>query len=167
MGGMRTENYGHLDKDGYADGWGEAEGGIPIPPGSLEMEEPETILGEGITIRGELSFQRFIRVDGQVEGTVHAEGGKVFVGPTGVICADLTLAEAIIEGRVEGNLLIDRLELRQGASVKGDIRARTLSVEEGVEIDGKIQIGVIGPPARQEEPEEEAFAFASLESNDA
>jgi cytoskeletal protein CcmA (bactofilin family) len=130
----------HLEErrsEGYAQ-----EKTTPLPRhfrSSLE-EEPETTLGEGVTFRGELSFERLLRIDGTFEGDLLSQG-KVIVGPHGVVKANLNLREAIIEGQVEGNIVVaERLELRGEAVVIGDIEAKFLSVDEGVRIQGLVQV---------------------------
>lgn len=55
--------------------------------------------------------------------------------------ANLNLKEAIIEGRVEGNITVEeRVELRGEAQVFGDVRAKILSVDEGVTLVGHVQV---------------------------
>lgn len=106
----------------------------------VKEETPETTLGEGVTFRGELSFERLLRIDGTFEGELLSQG-KVIIGPTGKVKANLNLREAIIEGAVEGNVTIqERLELRGQASVKGDIKAKSLIVDEGVSIVGLVDV---------------------------
>ena len=119
---------------------GFGRGAVLPGPGNLEMEEPETVLGEGISIKGELEFQRFLRVDGEFEGNLLSDG-KIVVGPTGVVRANIELNEAVIEGRVEGNIVVrGRCELRGDAVVIGNITAKLLSVDEGVSIRGEVNI---------------------------
>lgn len=106
----------------------------------LKEETPETTLGEGVTFRGELSFERLLRIDGIFEGELLSQG-KVIIGPNGKVKANLNLREAIIEGSVEGNITIqERLELRGKATVRGDISASSMVVDEGVTIIGMVAI---------------------------
>ena len=108
--------------------------------GLISEETPETTLGAGVSFRGQLSFERFLRIDGDFEGELLSQG-KVVVGPTGSVKADLNLREAIIEGKVEGNITVqEKLELRGQASIKGDIRAKSLCVDEGVSISGIVMV---------------------------
>ncbi len=103
-------------------------------------EEPETTLGEGVIFRGELSFERLLRIDGTFEGELLSQG-KVIVGPKGKVKANINLREAIIEGEVVGNITVEeKLHLRGEASVQGDIRAKSLCVDEGVRIVGHLHI---------------------------
>lgn len=107
---------------------------------SSGKDEPETTLGEGVTFRGELTFERLLRIDGTFEGELISKG-KVIVGPKGKVKADLSLQEAIVEGSVVGNITVeDRLELRGEASVTGDITAKSLSCDEGVTIIGYVNV---------------------------
>ena len=105
----------------------------------LETQEPETTVGKNVSITGELKFDRLLRIDGYFEGQLISDG-KIIVGPTGVVKADIALEEAIIEGRVVGDILVERIELRCQAEVKGNITARSISVDEGVSINGQVSV---------------------------
>ncbi|MEG0036676.1 MAG: polymer-forming cytoskeletal protein [Victivallaceae bacterium] len=103
-------------------------------------EIPETTLGEGVSFKGELAFERLLRIDGSFEGTL-VSSGKIIVGPSGSIKADIEMQEAIIEGRVTGNIKVkDKIELRGGAVVEGDITAKTLCIDEGVSLIGFVRV---------------------------
>lgn len=124
--------------------------------GLMHEEAPETTLGAGVTFRGTLSFERFLRIDGSFEGDLLSQG-KVIVGPTGQVKADLNLREAIIEGVVEGNITVEeKLELRGEAVIIGDIRAKALCVDEGVTISGNVSVNpkTTPPPAPSDEQPE-------------
>lgn len=111
-----------------------------LPHHFMQEEDPETTLGEGVTFRGELSFDRLLRIDGSFEGELLSQG-KVVVGPKGRVKANLNLREAIIEGEVEGNIVVqEKLELRGEAKITGDIEAKSLCVDEGVKIVGHLTI---------------------------
>ena len=120
--------------------WAGGEKTASLPHHFMQTDDPETTLGEGVTFRGELSFERLLRIDGTFEGDLLSEG-KVIVGPKGKVHANLNLREAVIEGEVEGNITVqEKLELRGEASVKGDIVAKSLCVDEGVHIEGQVMI---------------------------
>jgi cytoskeletal protein CcmA (bactofilin family) len=107
---------------------------------TLNGEQPDTTLGEGVCFKGELTFRQLLRIDGQFEGDL-VSTGKLIVGPTGIVKSNVTMREAIIEGVVEGNITVtDRLELRKEAKVLGNIQAPLLSVDEGVVIVGHVSV---------------------------
>jgi cytoskeletal protein CcmA (bactofilin family) len=103
-------------------------------------EEPETIIGENVTMKGELHFKRLLRIDGTFEGDL-ISNGKLIVGPKGSVKAHINLQEAFISGKVDGNITVtERLVLRGRAEVHGDITAPLLSVDEGVSIVGIVTV---------------------------
>lgn len=106
-----------------------------------EAEEvPETVIAEGVSIKGTMSFQKLVRVDGDFEGEL-VSSGRLIVGPTGNVKANLNLEEAFISGKVTGDITVKkRLVLRGRAEVRGDISAPLLSVDEGVSITGILNI---------------------------
>lgn len=102
------------------------------------IDEPETIIGKEVSIKGELSFDKLLRIDGRFEGTL-VSNGKLIVGPTGYVKSDINLEEAYISGKVEGDITIkQRLVLRGRAEIYGNITAQTISVDEGVTIVGQL-----------------------------
>lgn len=106
----------------------------------LEIEKPETVIGEGVSLKGQLCFKRYLCINGEFEGDLKSSG-KVKVGKTGVVRSNLKLHSAVIEGKVVGDLIIDDLlELRGSAQVYGNIRARYLRVDDGVTLNGHVQI---------------------------
>lgn len=106
----------------------------------VKEEEPETTLGAGVHVTGELKFERLLKIDGLFEGELISKG-KVIIGTKGHVKANLNLKEAVIEGRVEGNINCeDRVELRGSASVHGDIKTKSLVIDEGVVINGHVNI---------------------------
>jgi len=111
----------------------------PAPePKAPINHEPDTTLGKGVAFKGELTFERFLRIDGNFEGELVSDG-KLHVGPSGTVKSNITMSEAVIEGVVEGNITVTgRLELRRQAEVQGDIEAGTLSVDEGVTLVGNV-----------------------------
>jgi cytoskeletal protein CcmA (bactofilin family) len=103
-------------------------------------EEPETIIAAGVSIKGTMSFQKLIRIDGNFEGEL-LSSGKLIVGPTGSVKANINLEEAFISGKVTGDITVKaRLVLRGRAEIQGDITAPLISVDEGVSIVGILNV---------------------------
>lgn len=103
-------------------------------------EEPETVIASNISIKGTMSFQKLIRIDGNFEGEL-LSSGKLIVGPTGSVKSNIDLEEAFISGKVTGDIKVKtRLVLRGRAEVRGDITAPLLSVDEGVSIVGILNV---------------------------
>lgn len=99
--------------------------------------------------QGTLSVQGSLRVDGQLEGSVD-NARQVIVGEGGKITGDITAATVSCAGDIVGNVCAEMLEVFGKASIKGDIRAQKMIVEEGGRIEGLCKIGA----AQEDTPQE-------------
>ena len=100
-----------------------------------------TVIGPDAVFKGELSFEKGVRVDGKIEGKITTKG-YLGISQGGKLQADVTAGNIIVEGQVTGNLnASDRVELRKTARLKGDIRASKLLVAEGAAFTGQCQVG--------------------------
>ncbi len=92
----------------------------------------QSVIQAGVTIRGELKSEGEIRIDGALEGSIVGKS-RVVVGTTGSVQADIDGSEVVVLGKVCGNIVGNqRIELRRGAHVEGDLSTRSLVIEEGV-----------------------------------
>ena len=108
--------------------------------GGTPVEFP-TVIGADAVFKGELSFEKGVRVDGRIEGKVNTKG-HIAVSQGGHLQADVDAATVIVEGEVKGNVIAaDRVELRKSARLKGDITATKLLVAEGAAFIGHCHIG--------------------------
>ncbi len=102
-------------------------------------ESGSTIIGPSISIKGEITGEGDLTVQGQVEGTIDFKNGNVSIGRTGCIKADIKGKSITIEGEVEGNLLGEKkIVLRPSGRVRGDMRAPAINLEEGAKFKGNI-----------------------------
>ena len=88
-------------------------------------------LASGIEIKGTIRFQNDMHIDGKIEGEIISDKGKVTIGETAQIKGDITAGDVRIYGNVEGKVTSDRCELKQQARVVGDMKTRSLAMEEG------------------------------------
>jgi cytoskeletal protein CcmA (bactofilin family) len=104
-------------------------------------QEFPTILGPDAKLKGEISFDKGMRVHGQVEGKISSPG-RLHVAREAKIQADVSAGSIIVEGDVKGNMTAsDRIELKQSARYEGDLRATKLVVDEGAVFNGHVSVG--------------------------
>src|SRR5215831_20850758 len=106
-------------------------------------------IGKSVSIKGELSGNEDIYVDGQLDGSIQLPGNSVTVGPNGRVKADITARNLTIGGTLDGNVhASERTELRKTAVVNGDVQTRRIAIEEGAYFKGKLEILMAGkvPP---------------------
>ena len=116
--------------------------GVPmIDKNSGKEAGVTTVIGSDAVFKGELSFDKGVRVDGRVEGKITTKG-HLAVSKEGKLQADVEAGGIVVEGTVKGNLTAaDRVELRQSAKLEGDIRASKLIVTEGASFSGHCSVG--------------------------
>ncbi|MFO0689831.1 MAG: polymer-forming cytoskeletal protein [Myxococcota bacterium] len=101
----------------------------------------ETYLDAGSVLTGELRFAGSVRLDGRVEGQVHA-GQAVIVGEHAEIDASIVADSLEVFGTVVGDIRVARQTvLHKSARVEGEIQTAGIVVEEGARFKGAILIG--------------------------
>ena len=98
------------------------------------------IICRGTTINGDITTDGEIRIDGVVEGNLHAQG-KVVIGTSGRLNGEIVCRSADIEGKVEGKINVNELlSFKNTCVFKGDIVTKQLSIEPGATFNGTCQM---------------------------
>lgn len=109
------------------------------PPAS--RPDRQAVLGPSITIKGSLSGEEDLLIEGHVEGEITFKQHAVTVGKRGRVDADLYCKSIYIEGEVHGNLYgEDLVVVRKSANVKGNAVAPRVSLEDGSQFHGAIDM---------------------------
>ena len=107
----------------------------------MAVENVPGRIGKTVVIRGEIKGSEDLTVDGRIEGTINLSESRLTIGPNGNVAADLMARDVLILGQVEGNIIAsNRVELRAGANVSGDISAARLSIEDNALFRGKVDL---------------------------
>jgi cytoskeletal protein CcmA (bactofilin family) len=102
-------------------------------------------LGPGLQIKGEISGNEDLKLDGKVDGSVSVGGFRLTVGPGAHLNADLVAREALISGEVNGDIsAVDRIEIMKTASIVGDLSTGRIIIEEGAFFKGDVEVGKTG-----------------------
>lgn len=96
------------------------------------------VIGEGITLSGEIESCDHLVVEGTVEAAL--KGANVLeIAEKGMFYGTVEISEATIAGKFEGEITVNgRLTIRGSGSVVGAITYKELAVEAGAVIDGKL-----------------------------
>ena len=104
-------------------------------------QEFPTILGPDATFKGELSYEKGMRLHGKLEGKINTPG-RLHIAKEAKMQADVDAGAITVEGDVHGNLSAnDRVELKQSARYEGDLRSSRLVVDEGAILVGHVTVG--------------------------
>jgi cytoskeletal protein CcmA (bactofilin family) len=98
-------------------------------------------LGASLHVKGEISGNEDLHVDGTVEGLIQLDERKLTVGASAKLTADIVAREVVVFGTVKGNLRArDRIEIKKDGSVIGDLTTARIMIEDGAYFKGSIEI---------------------------
>jgi len=101
----------------------------------------QATIGRTLVIKGEISGNESLYIDGRVEGTITFKDHRVTVGRNGVVQSNITAREVVIMGKVTGNVeCTDRVDIRSEGSLTGDVVSQRISVEDGALLRGSVQL---------------------------
>ena len=106
---------------------------------------PATVIGRGMTVRGDLTGGDAVEIRGTLEGDCRTSGLCV-VAQGGRVLGNVEAAGLVVAGEIEaGMLAAERIEIRAAARVRGSITARVVAIADGAFYQGDVQM--LGPEA--------------------
>ncbi len=113
----------------------------------MNTDQMKTIIGEDVEISGNIKCESNIQMNGKLNGDLNC-GSQAVIGSTSVIKGNMSIETVSIMGQVNGNITAkDKIELKSTARLHGDIRAKRLTVEDGVTFVGKVEVNPAGTAA--------------------
>lgn len=98
-------------------------------------------LGSSLHVKGEISGNEDLIIDGSVEGLIELDEQKLMFGATAKVTADIIAREVVVVGNVNGNLRAKgRIEIKKDGSVTGDLTTARIMIEDGAYFKGSIEI---------------------------
>lgn len=117
----------------------------------MATNDGSTIIGETITVTGNVSGDEDLTVRGRIEGSI-AIGKTLIVEQTGVVRAEVQAANCVISGVVVGNIAAsESVEITKEARMVGDISAPRVIIADGASFRGRVDMGDINVDAAGEE----------------
>ncbi len=108
--------------------------------GGTQSDEIIAFLGKGTEFKGIITYSGTVRIDGKVEGEIITQG-KLIVGETAVINAEISAGTVICGGKIAGNIRASqRVHLLSKAMMTGSVNTPNLIIEEGVSFNGKCEM---------------------------
>lgn len=121
-------------------------GGRPVSSDTVSA-----FVGKGVAFKGVITYSGTVRIDGSLDGEIHADGGLI-IGPEAVITAKITAGSVVSEGTITGDIqATERITLLSPAVISGSLKTPVLSIEEGVRMNGTLEMA---ESAQQETPRE-------------
>ncbi|MCP9456329.1 MAG: polymer-forming cytoskeletal protein [Nitrospira sp.] len=136
----------------YAEDGKTADRRIPTSGRTVPAESVIAFVGKGVEFKGVITYAGTVRIDGIFDGEIHADGGLV-VGPEAVITAKITAGSVVSEGTITGDVQAsERVTLLSPAVMNGSLKTPLLSIEEGVRMNGTLEMAEPVPRTVSREP---------------
>lgn len=109
-------------------------------PAGATADRETARLGSTLHVKGEISGNEALHIDGTVEGAVQLGEGKLTVGATANVTADIIAREVVVSGKVKGNVHAKgKIEIKKDGSVIGDLTTAQIIIEDGAHVKGSIE----------------------------
>jgi len=120
---------------------------------SVISPESHTIIGANISIEGGIQGKENLVIEGSVKGNIELEANHLTVGAKGYVEGEIQADSVTVRGRLTGNIKASgKVEITKEADFNGEIRARSISVEDGamlkavIELERESQIKAVPEP---------------------
>jgi len=101
----------------------------------------QTVLGQTEVLKGEISADEDLLIEGQFEGTISLEQHCLTVGAKGQVKAEIHARQAVILGTLTGKIVArEKVEIRRSGHLVGDLTTGAVAIEEGAYFKGSIEI---------------------------
>jgi len=102
----------------------------------------DSLIGAGTKVTGDIHFTGGLRVDGEIHGSVIAEPGKastLVLSEQARVNGEIRVTHLVLNGTVAGPIeASEYLELQSKAKVTGDVKYKTLEIQLGAIVEGKL-----------------------------
>ncbi len=100
-----------------------------------------TVIGADARFKGEMSFDKGVRVEGTFDGQIKSKG-TLHIAEGAQVTANVEAANVTIEGECKGNLVVsEKLHLMSTARMEGDMRTNRLEIADGAIFVGNVIVG--------------------------
>jgi len=99
------------------------------------------MIGSGIQVKGDITGDENLVIEGKVDGSIKLEANEVSVGQSGLVNADITARIVKIDGRVDGDIAgQEKVVISRSGNVHGNIKAPRVTLEDGAIFKGSIDM---------------------------
>jgi cytoskeletal protein CcmA (bactofilin family) len=113
----------------------------PIRPMRETADRATARLGPSLHVKGEISGNEDLVIEGSMDGLVQLDGDKLTVGASAKVTADIIAGDVVVYGTVKGKVQAkNRIEIKKDGSVNGDLTTARIVIEDGAYFKGSIEV---------------------------
>jgi cytoskeletal protein CcmA (bactofilin family) len=102
----------------------------------------DSLIGATTRVEGNVFFSGGLQVDGAVRGNVAAlpeQPGTLVVSENARIDGEVQAAHIVVNGTINGSVdARETLELQANSKVKGDVHYKSLEIQQGAVVEGRL-----------------------------
>lgn len=107
----------------------------------MDSSVPSANVGKNVVFKGQIVSREDLTIHGEVEGTIEIGENRLTIAPDGKVRADVSVRELEVIGSMDGNIqATEKVYVRNGAKVVGDIHSASIIIEDGAQIKGGIEL---------------------------
>ncbi len=108
----------------------------------VPQKQIDSLIGASTTIEGDIDFVGGLRVDGRVKGHIHSSDhgpSTLVISEKAIVDGEIRVSHVVVDGTVNGPVYsTEYLELLPNARITGDVSYRTLEMQVGSVVDGRL-----------------------------
>ena len=110
-------------------------------PSPVSSAHTSATLGHSVVIKGDLTGQEDLMIEGRVEGTIESKQHSVVIGQQAEVKAKILAKDVVVLGKVVGDISAStKIEIRPQGRVEGDLVAPAVAIAEGATFRGSIDM---------------------------
>jgi len=108
---------------------------------NTNADRPTSSMGPGVHVKGDITSNEDLLIDGSVEGLIQLDERKLTVGPKAKLTAEINARDVVVLGYVKGNVHAKgRIVIKKDGAVIGNLRTAYITIEEDAEFRGSLEI---------------------------
>lgn len=132
-------------------------------PPSHERAKGIATIGPSIHIKGDLSGEEDLVVQGNVEGTITLNANNLTIGQEGTVNANIQAHTIIVEGTLKGDAFgEEKVTIKRTGNVQGNVSAPRVSLEDGAKFKGSMDMDYKG--SKPAEPAKDSASVFKLDN---
>lgn len=114
---------------------------VPPKPPSYERSTGLATIGPSIYIKGDLTGEEDLVIQGHVEGTINLKQNNLTIGQEGNINANIFARTVTVEGTLKGDIYgEEKVVIKKSGNVNGNVTAPRVSLEDGARFKGSMDM---------------------------
>ena len=108
---------------------------------TVQHTNSKAVIGPSVAIKGQIKSHEDLTIEGEVEGTIDMAEHRLTVDAQGRVQAGIQARVVEVKGSLEGEVqAVDKVYIRKGASLVGDVHTTSIIIEDGGYIKGNVDL---------------------------